>query len=215
MAWQRPSGYYLETNQPTTIMSIYHKSQPTAQSLFRENTAAHKKMLGVQTPHFTCAACHEHKPTAGRRRATPSTHRDGYLCCDCQTIEMDGYNGHRKEGVDYSVALRDQMKVIIQRQGMTYYEIARRADRLHSTVVTVVKKLKRDGLLHIDGWRKTPGRTGPMEALFIWGPGKDAAKPARDTSAEKCQRYRNKTKGVHHSQLIKRDPLMAMLYGRS
>jgi len=191
-------------------MSIYHKSQPTAQNLFRENTAAQTKMLNVTTPHFTCSCCQKHRPTLGRKRVNPARHKDGYLCADCQTVRMDGYNGHRAPGRDYSVALRDMLKVAIMNTALTAHQISSKCQRSHSTVITVVKKLHAEGLIHVEEWTRQPGRSGPMEARYRWGEGDDAEKP-EPVAQPRRQPVRNLP---HHAVVLKRDPLMSMLYGR-
>lgn len=62
---------------------IYHRTQPTAQTQFRERTEKHKACAGVKEPSFCCAGCGEFKLVRGRKAVTPGTSRDGYLCADC------------------------------------------------------------------------------------------------------------------------------------
>lgn len=129
-------------------------------------------------------------------------------------INMKNYKGHRTPGNDYSVALRDLLPDMITKTSMTCLDIATKTGRTHSTVITVIKKLKRDGRVFVARWQKRAGIPGPMEACYQWGNNEDAEKPEPDTDAVKCQRYRDKHRGIHHRQIIQADPLMRALYGR-
>lgn len=68
-------------------MSIHTNSNPSAVNRFRDQTAGHATMAGVQAMRFTCRKCGKVKPCEGRKRIT-KFHRDGYHCADCAKEEL-------------------------------------------------------------------------------------------------------------------------------
>lgn len=192
----------------------YHPSQPSAISEYRDRTAIHAKMAGVTKPNFTCASCGCTKLQTGRKPVVPGSSRYGYICADCLTVEMRGYNSTEKPGADYTVAMRDRLKPLLMVQAMTLYEIAVKLGRQLSTVRSVVKKLRKTpDTIFVESWTRTPGKGGPMQARYRWGKGKDAKQPVIDREAEKIRRYESRKPAKHHSVLVQADPLMAALFG--
>ena len=106
-------------------------------------------------------------------------------------INMTNFKGRRKPGRDYSAALRDQLPALIGSKPMSKQEIAKATDRDFETVSHLFRKI-RDSV-HIAGWKR--GRSGPIEALWMIGPGEDAPKPKALTSAEKSAKWRNTPHG--------------------
>lgn len=62
---------------------IYARDQPAAMSKFRERTERHATMAGVTAPSFVCKCCSQVKSVRGRKRVTPGTSKDGYVCASC------------------------------------------------------------------------------------------------------------------------------------
>ena len=98
-------------------------------------------------------------------------------------INMTNFQGRKAPGRDYSTALRDMLPSLLS-VPMSKKEIAKATERDYETVSHLFAKI-RDGV-HVAGWRR--GRDGPIEALWLYGPGEDAPKPAPLTSAEKSAR---------------------------
>lgn len=106
-------------------------------------------------------------------------------------IDMRKFGGHKASGRDYSVALRDMLPQIIATEAKSRFEIAAAAQRDHESVRRVMAKLRDQ--VHIAGWRR--GKCGPIEALWLWGPGEDAPYPGPMSSAEKSRKYRATERG--------------------
>lgn len=106
-------------------------------------------------------------------------------------IDMTNFKGRKKAGRDYSTALRDKLPAIIGKTPKSKQEIAAAAERDHETVSRLFDKIRSQ--IHIAGWKR--GENGPIEALWLLGPGEDAPKPAPFTSAEKSARWRNTPHG--------------------
>lgn len=112
------------------------------------------------------------------------------------TIDMTNFRGHRTPGRDYSRALRDLLPQIIATSAKSKLEIAAEAQRDHESVSRVIAKLRDQ--VRIAGWRR--GRSGPIEALWLWGAGEDVPYPGPMSSAEKSKRDRSTEHG-HQTNL--------------
>lgn len=107
-------------------------------------------------------------------------------------INMSNFRGRQKAGVDYSVALRDQLPLLIQDKAMSMREISNATDRNFETVRTIFAKLH-GKQIYIAGWRRSA--QGPIVALLRWGSQPDVPKPPPLTSAEKSSKYRASESG--------------------
>jgi hypothetical protein len=105
-------------------------------------------------------------------------------------IDMTNFKGRKAPGRDYSTALRDMLPSLLS-VPMSKQEIAKATERDFETVSHLFVKIRSS--VHIAGWKR--GRSGPIEALWLYGPGKDSPKPAALTSAEKSARWRNTPHG--------------------
>lgn len=106
-------------------------------------------------------------------------------------IDMTKFKGRQKEGRDYSSALRDLLPTLISETPMSRQEIAQAAGRDHETVSRLFTKIRSQ--IHIAGWRRA--NSGPIESLWLLGPGEDMPKPTPFTSAEKSARWRTTPHG--------------------
>lgn len=52
----------------------------------------------------------------------------------------------------------------------------------------ILKKLHEAGSVRIVGWKRPQG-SGALAAIWAWGKGADAPRPAKLTNAERCRRY--------------------------
>ena len=106
-----------------------------------------------------------------------------------KTIDMTNFKGRKKEGRDYSIALRDMLPQHIG-EGMepkTKQELAKLTGRSFETLTRLFKKIHGTGI-HIAGWQR--GTSGEPAAMWILGPGEDVPRPGPMSSAEKNKRYR-------------------------
>lgn len=86
----------------------------------------------------------------------------------------------------------------------------------------IVAKLKQQGVIYIEEWRRVEYNDIPA-AAYRYGIGDDAVKPRPLTSAEKARKWRGaesvESKAFRLARLrqlrrkIKRDPLMAAFFG--
>lgn len=56
----------------------------------------------------------------------------------------------------------------------------------------LLKRLHAAKRVHIVGW--THSSRGPYAPVYAWGPGEDAPKPQRQSSADRCLQYRHRLK---------------------
>lgn len=103
------------------------------------------------------------------------------------------YNSQTIPGADYSKPLREMLPEIIGKRSKSAPKIAAVAGRRPQSVTDLLNRLHAKGEVHIKRW--TRGASGPYIACFLWGPGKDAKRPAPISDAEKSRRYRNTENG--------------------
>lgn len=56
----------------------------------------------------------------------------------------------------------------------TYSDLIERAHASRGTVYLHIKQMRGDGLVHIGSWRRTEGKGGSYQPVFVVGQGKDA-----------------------------------------
>jgi len=76
------------------------------------------------------------------------------------------------------------------RQGTVAY-MAEYVDFDERNLASYLAKLRTAGLCHVARWRRTAGRHA---AVWVLGPGEDAARPARRTQAEYSRKHRMRVK---------------------
>ena len=110
---------------------------------------------------------------------------------------------------------------LITQKGYTAVELA---DLLHCTIRSsrdMIQKLRAEGNVHIQSWRKTS--VTQWSAVYRYGIGVDAEKPEPVSSSSRLRKHRAKedadakerrlTKQNQLRRKIKRDPLTAAFYG--
>jgi hypothetical protein len=106
------------------------------------------------------------------------------------TINMTNFAGNRKNGRDYSVALRDLLPTIIGSTPMTMRQIEKVSGRDHETVRRIIGKVRH--MVHIAAWTRVHHTPTP---LYLWGAGEDAPRPRPLTYSEKSKKYRSTENG--------------------
>lgn len=111
---------------------------------------------------------------------------------------------------------------LIQRVGCTAPEVAAKVYCTERSAQILINKLRQQGVVHIQEWRRSGN---VLVAVYRYGIGTDAVKPAPMTPAERLKRWRSKeTLDDHAFRMarerakkwkIKRDPLVAAFYGDS
>ena len=109
---------------------------------------------------------------------------------------------------------------LLQRVGCTAPEVAAKAYCSKRSAQKVIKRLRQQGVVHIQEWRRS---ALVMVAVYRYGIGTDAAKPKRPTAKERLKRWKAKESLDDHAfrmakerakkWKIKRDPLVAALFG--
>lgn len=106
---------------------------------------------------------------------------------------MNCYNGKRIDGRDYSRPAIQIIQEVMGDKVMRIKTIARAAKRARETTCRIIKKMHKEGLVHIAYWRR--GKVGPIIACYKLGAGIDAKKLPAITDAQKCARYRSSEHG--------------------
>jgi hypothetical protein len=111
---------------------------------------------------------------------------------------------------------------LLQRVGCTAPEVAAKVYCTERSAQILINKLRKQGVVHIQEWRRSGN---VLVAVYRYGIGTDAVKPAPMTPAERLKRWRSKeTLDDHAFRMarerakkwkIKRDPLVAALFGES
>ena len=109
---------------------------------------------------------------------------------------------------------------LLQRVGCTAPEVAAKVYCTERSAQILINKLRQQGVVHIQEWRRSGN---VLVAVYRYGIGTDAVKPAPMTPAERLKRWRSKeTLDDHAFRMarerakkwkIKRDPLVAAFYG--
>ena len=109
---------------------------------------------------------------------------------------------------------------LLQRVGCTAPEVATKVYCTERSAQILINKLRQQGVVHIQEWRRSGN---VLVAVYRYGIGTDAVKPAPMTPAERLKRWRSKeTLDDHAFRMarerakkwkIKRDPLVAALFG--
>jgi hypothetical protein len=109
---------------------------------------------------------------------------------------------------------------LLQRVGCTAPEVAAKVYCTERSAQILINKLRKQGVVHIQEWRRSGN---VLVAVYRYGIGSDAVKPAPMTPAERLKRWRSKeTLDDHAFRMarerakkwkIKRDPLVAALFG--
>jgi hypothetical protein len=109
---------------------------------------------------------------------------------------------------------------LLQRVGCTAPEVATKVYCTERSAQILINKLRQQGVVHIQEWRRSGN---VLVAVYRYGIGTDAVKPAPMTPAERLKRWRSKeTLDDHAFRMarerakkwkIKRDPLVAAFYG--
>ena len=84
----------------------------------------------------------------------------------------------------------------------TAKELAERIPCGHRTALTIINKLYADRQVRIVGWRR--GSSGPITAVYGFGPGVDIERPAPLPVADICRRYRTRLRdkfGEHYGKI--------------
>jgi hypothetical protein len=110
---------------------------------------------------------------------------------------------------------------LITQKGYTAVELA---ELVHCTIRSsrdMIQKLREEGRVHIQSWRKTS--VTQWSAVYRYGIGVDADKPEPVSSSSRLRKHRAKedadakerrlTKQNQLRRKIKRDPLIAAFYG--
>jgi hypothetical protein len=111
---------------------------------------------------------------------------------------------------------------LLQRVGCTAPEVAAKVYCTERSAQILINKLRKQGVVHIQEWRRSGN---VLVAVYRYGIGTDAVKPAPMTPAERLKRWRSKESLDDHAfrmarerakkWKIKRDPLVAALFGES
>ena len=111
---------------------------------------------------------------------------------------------------------------LLQLVGCTAPEVATKVYCTERSAQVLINRLRQQGVVHIQEWRRS-GKV--MVAVYRYGIGTDAAKPAPMTAQERLKRWKAKeTLDDHAFRMarerakkwkIKRDPLVAAFYGDS
>jgi hypothetical protein len=111
---------------------------------------------------------------------------------------------------------------LLQRVGCTAPEVAAKVYCTERSAQILINKLRQQGVVHIQEWRRSGN---VLVAVYRHGIGTDAIKPKPMTPAERLKRWRSKeTLDDHAFRMarerakkwkIKRDPLVAALFGES
>ena len=111
---------------------------------------------------------------------------------------------------------------LLQRTGCTAPELAAKVYCTERSAQQMIKRLQLDGTVHIQEWRRSGN---VLVAVYRHGIGTDAVKPKPLTAQERLRRWRSKeTLDDHAFRMarerakkwkIKRDPLVAALFGES
>ena len=111
---------------------------------------------------------------------------------------------------------------LLQRVGCTAPEVAAKVYCTERSAQILINKLRQQGVVHIQEWRRSGN---VLVAVYRYGIGTDAVKPAPMTPAERLKRWRTKESLDDHAfrmarerakkWKIKRDPLVAAFYGDS
>ena len=111
---------------------------------------------------------------------------------------------------------------LLQRVGCTAPEVATKVYCTERSAQILINKLRQQGVVHIQEWRRSGN---VLVAVYRYGIGTDAVKPAPMTPAERLKRWRAKESLDDHAfrmarerakkWKIKRDPLVAALFGES
>lgn len=111
---------------------------------------------------------------------------------------------------------------LLQRTACTAQEIATKVYCSERSAQQMINRLRLAGTVHIQEWRRS-GRV--LVAVYRYGIGRDAVKPPPMTAQERLKRWRSKeTLDDHAFRMarerakkwkIKRDPLVAALFGES
>jgi hypothetical protein len=109
---------------------------------------------------------------------------------------------------------------LLQRVGCTAPEVAAKVYCTERSAQILINKLRKQGVVHIQEWRRSGN---VLVAVYRYGIGTDAVKPAPMTPAERLKRWRSKESLDDHAfrmarerakkWKIKRDPLVAAFYG--
>jgi hypothetical protein len=109
---------------------------------------------------------------------------------------------------------------LLQRVGCTAPEMAAKVYCTERSAQILINKLRKQGVVHIQEWRRSGN---VLVAVYRYGIGTDAVKPAPMTPAERLKRWRSKESLDDHAfrmarerakkWKIKRDPLVAALFG--
>ena len=79
----------------------------------------------------------------------------------------------------------------------TYLELIERGFASRGTVYLWIKRYRAEGKCHIGGWKRTEGRGGSYQPVFVAGPGKDVACRFKQlTSKQYNARYFKKLKAT-------------------
>ena len=111
---------------------------------------------------------------------------------------------------------------LLQLVGCTAPEVAAKVYCSERSAQILINRLRQQGVVHIQEWRRSGN---VLVAVYRYGIGTDAVKPAPMTPAERLKRWRSKeTLDDHAFRMarerakkwkIKRDPLVAALFGES
>jgi hypothetical protein len=111
---------------------------------------------------------------------------------------------------------------LLQRVGCTAPEVAAKVYCTERSAQILINKLRQQGVVHIQEWRRSGN---VLVAVYRHGIGTDAVKPLPMTPAERLKRWRSKESLDDHAfrmarerakkWKIKRDPLVAALFGES
>ena len=111
---------------------------------------------------------------------------------------------------------------LLQRVGCTAPEVATKVYCTERSAQRIINRLRQQGVIHIQEWRRSDD---VWVAVYRYGIGTDAAKPKPMTPAERLKRWRAKESLDDHAfrmarerakkWKIKRDPLVAALFGES
>ena len=111
---------------------------------------------------------------------------------------------------------------LLQRVGCTAPEVATKVYCTERSAQRIINRLRQQGVIHIQEWRRSDD---VWVAVYRYGIGTDAVKPAPMTAQERLKRWRAKESLDDHAfrmarerarkWKIKRDPLVAALFGES
>ena len=111
---------------------------------------------------------------------------------------------------------------LLQRVGCTAPEVATKVYCTERSAQILINRLRQQGVIHIQEWRRSDD---VWVAVYRYGIGTDAAKPKPITAQERLKRWRAKESLDDHAfrmarerakkWKIKRDPLVAALFGES